>query len=598
MSRPHRKLGIAVLACCSWMLCAVAADPKLPDTTNKTLESQTEPTPVGEPTPVEEPTPADEVVSADPVVEEDRGPWEVTDRVELVFREKIAAAGEKTLSAKVLLKNISATEIPGKLVLVVDGSSVAGTKLHAPQGQFTEETPYLQMIPAKRLLDAGQETPVKTLILSSTESTQAMNLESASLRWRAFTLTKPADLEDESTADDKKVPGKDYTWGEMRKVMAIQSNATTELVEKHGGAILGTGTSEDANGNLVIRVYAAQGGMSRKIPGSIGGVPVELTVTGSIKAGPAWSAVTLKEGKAEVPAAPQPEPAAQPGTPPGEPSSMTAKVAAPLVAQLGPPTRFFARPVPIGVSIINQTDACASGTLGCRCFNRAGQQFILSNNHVIGKMNAGVAGDPICQPSLGDLPGTLRCTIIPQTVIGNLTEFHTIRYFMTAKDFAIAPINTMDASVASCILGQVDVQTPIGGYGIPARTPQENLFVGLNVQKYGRTTSYTKGRVYSVNTEAVINYGTPGFARFRYCIDIQTQFRTPAFGAPGDSGSLVVTLADRRPVGILFAGGGYDTFLNPISPVLTRFKVGVDDGLGGVPVLGSGRMGTAIGPSK
>lgn len=589
MSRPHMKLGIAVLACCSWMLCAVAADPKQPDSSNKTPESQ------AEPTPVKELAPADEVIAGDPVVEEDRGPWEVTDRVELVFRDKIAAAGEKTLSAKVLLKNISKTEIPGKLVLVVDGSSITGTKLQAPQGQFTESTPYLQMIPSKRLLDAGAETPVKTLILTATESTQGMNLESASLRWRAFTLTKPADLEDESTADDKKVPGKDYTWGEMRKVMAIQNDATSELIEKHNGAILGTGTSEDANGNLVIRVYASQGGMSRKIPGSIGGVPVELTVTGDIKAGPAWSAVTHKDGRAEVPVNPQPEPEAEPGTPPGAPSSLSAKVAAPLVAQAGPPTRFFVRPVPIGVSIINQDDVCASGTLGCRCFNRAGQQFILSNNHVMGKMNAALVGDPICQPSTGD---TFQCKKFPTAVIGNLTEFHTIRYFKTAKDFSIAPVNTMDASIAACPLGQVDVQTPIGGYGIPARTPQENLYVGLDVQKYGRTSSYTKGKVYSVNTQAIVNYGTPGFARFQYCIDIQTQFRTPSFGRPGDSGSLVVTLADRRPVGILFAGGGYDTFLNPISPVLTRFKVGVDDGVGGVPVLGSGRMGTAIGPAK
>ena len=94
----------------------------------------------------------------------------------------------------------------------------------------------------------------------------------------------------------------------------------------------------------------------------------------------------------------------------------------------------------------------------------------------------------------------------------------------------------------------------------------------------------------------MINYGTPGLARFQNCIDIQTPNRLPAFGGPGDSGSLVVTQADRRPIGILFGGGGYDTILNPISPVLNRFKVGVDDGTGGAPILGSGRMGSASGP--
>ena len=121
--------------------------------------------------------------------------------------------------------------------------------------------------------------------------------------------------------------------------------------------------------------------------------------------------------------------------------------------------------------------------------------------------------------------------------------------------------------------------------------------MGMKVQKSGRTSGFTRGKVYSVNVEAVVRY-TPGFARFRNCIDIQTQFRSPSFGSPGDSGSLVVTDPDKRPLGILFAGGGFDTFLNPISPVLHRFKVGVDDGTGAPPLLGSGRMGSATGPVR
>ena len=272
MSRPRITFAIAALACCSLILCAVAADPKKPSSKKPTPSTSVE----SEPTPAEEPAPADqgEADTTEAVAGEDLGPWEVTDRLELVFRNPIAVAGDKTLSAKVLLKNKSETEIPGKLVLVVEGSSIEGTKLHAPQGEFTEGTPYLQMLPAKRVLDAGQETPVKTLVLTTVESTQGMNLEAASLRWRAFTLTKPADLNDESTADDKQVPGKGYTWGEMRQAMAIQSNATTALMEKHGGAIVGTAISENANGQLVILVYAAQGGMSRKLPGSIEGLPV------------------------------------------------------------------------------------------------------------------------------------------------------------------------------------------------------------------------------------------------------------------------------------------------------------------------------------
>ena len=582
MSRPQITLGVAVLSCGLLIISAFAADPQKPSKSNPARMEKAEPTPVDEPEPVPE-----------AIVEEDRGPWEVTDRVELVFKEPIAVAGDKTLSARVLLKNKSETDIPGKLVLVVDGSSIEGSVLHAPQGQFTETTPYLQMLPVKRVLDAGKETPVKSLILTTTESTAEMKLDSASLRWRAFTLTQPADLNNDPPADEKQVPGKGYTWGEMRRVMGIQGQATVALIEKHDGAILGTGTSEDANGNLVIRVYAAQGGMSRKLPGSIDGVPVELTVTGAIKGGPALSRVTNNNGKAELPGAPKPDTSSAPAAQTATPSLATAAVATPRAAQVGPPTRRFTRPVPIGVSAINQTDVCASGTLGCRCIGRDGKLYVLSNNHVLAEQNSGTLGDPICQPSQGDV----ICAIIPGDVIATLSDFQKLQFFTPITAVSTAPVNIMDAAVAVTPLGMVDVTTPIEAYGIPARSPQENLFVGMGVQKQGRTSGFTKGKVFSINVEVAVKY-TPGFARFRNCIDIQTQFRTPSFGSPGDSGSLVVTLDDRRPVGILFAGGGFDTFLNPISPVLTRFKVGVDDGTGAIPLLGSGRMGSASGPVK
>ena len=582
MSRPQITLGVAVLSCGLLIISAFAADPQKPSKSNPAPVEKAEPTPVDESEPVPE-----------AIVEEDRGPWEVTDRVELVFKEPIAVAGDKTLSARVLLKNKSETDIPGKLVLVVDGSSIEGAVLHAPQGQFTETTPYLQMLPVKRVLDAGKETPVKSLILTTTESTAEMKLDSASLRWRAFTLTQPADLNNDPPADEKQVPGKGYTWGEMRRVMGIQGQATVALIEKHNGAILGTGTSEDANGNLVIRVYAAQGGMSRKLPGSIDGVPVELTVTGTIKGGPAWSRVTIDNGKAVLPVSPEPDTSATPAALGATPNLATAAVATPRAAQIGPPTRRFTRPVPIGVSALNQLDVCASGTLGCRCIGRDGRLYALSNNHVFAAQNAGAVGDPICQPSRGDIV----CLTIPADVIATLFDFQRIQYFTPITAVATAPVNTMDAAVALTPLGMVDVCTPIEAYGIPARSPQENLFVGMGVQKQGRTSGFTKGKVFSINVEVAVGY-TPGFARFRNCIDIQTQFRTPSFGSPGDSGSLVVSLADRRPVGILFAGGGFDTFLNPISPVLHRFKVGVDDGTGALPMLGSGRMGSASGPVK
>jgi hypothetical protein len=52
------------------------------------------------------------------------------------------------------------------------------------------------------------------------------------------------------------------------------------------------------------------------------------------------------------------------------------------------------------------------------------------------------------------------------------------------------------------------------------------------------------------------------------------------FSAGGDSGSLIVSdgllLADKRPVGLLFAGTGSSTLANPIDLVLDRFNVKID----------------------
>jgi len=45
------------------------------------------------------------------------------------------------------------------------------------------------------------------------------------------------------------------------------------------------------------------------------------------------------------------------------------------------------------------------------------------------------------------------------------------------------------------------------------------------------------------------------------------------FSSGGDSGSLIVDGVTRKPVALLFAGGGGMTFASPINPILKRFNV-------------------------
>ena len=66
-----------------------------------------------------------------------------------------------------------------------------------------------------------------------------------------------------------------------------------------------------------------------------------------------------------------------------------------------------------------------------------------------------------------------------------------------------------------------------------------------------------------------------GVARFVNQIEI----RGGGFAAGGDSGSLVVVAKGgdaRRAVGLLFAGGGPSTFVNPIDAVLDLLDVELD----------------------
>ncbi|MFO1005401.1 MAG: hypothetical protein U0929_05565 [Planctomycetaceae bacterium] len=586
MSRKQLVLGIALLACGTFILCATAADPKKPAKPGK--DSVPKSAPTSSDASSKKDAKKSDTEKSDAV--EDQGPWEVTDRVELIYKEKLAISGDQTLSAKVQLKNKSETDLAGKLVLVIDGSTIPGSKLNQPNGQFTEATPFLVITPLKRKLESGEESAVKTVILNTKDSLAELEEDEKKdleLHWRVFSTTRPEGFETEPPAANAKVPGKNYTWGDMQQTMTVQEKFTEELLTKHKGDIVGTATAENDNGQPVIHVYATRGGMSRKIPGNLDGIPVEVIVTGHIKAGPSMSGVTFEGGKAQIAPKPNPEPETN-QLPTSKSSGKTAVT--PRATQSGPPTKRFTRPVPIGVSSINQTvSVCATGTLGCRCVGlNPTKLFVLSNNHVYANENAAAIGNPLCQPG----PLDSNCVTTDVDVIGALYDYEVLSYDTTTNK-----VNLMDAAIGTTTSDKVDYQTWTPGYGVPSRFPQEAVYPGMLVQKCGRTTGYTKGKIASLNSSVIVAYD-PGLARFQGCITVVSQLRTPPFGGPGDSGSLVVTQADRRPVGLLFAGGGVTTILCPISPILNRFKVGVDDGTGSVPVMGSGRMGVAIGPPK
>ena len=105
------------------------------------------------------------------------------------------------------------------------------------------------------------------------------------------------------------------------------------------------------------------------------------------------------------------------------------------------------------------------------------------------------------------------------------------------------------------------------------RTPP---VVGLNVMKFGRTTSMTHGYIDAINAAVIVSYSNQ---QTRFIGQIFIKGNSGDFSLPGDSGSLVVASGgnkERQPVGLIFASGSGITAANPISDVLSQVGSVID----------------------
>lgn len=237
----------------------------------------------------------------------------------------------------------------------------------------------------------------------------------------------------------------------------------------------------------------------------------------------------------------------------GAPRAVLPDVASAASEQVGPFTlakRF--RPAFGGVSVGHV--GITAGTLGTCCYDAAAfpgkpaRYYILSNNHVLANSNAAAIGDPILQPGPFD-GGTF-----PADVIARLSRFVPIKFIQAGQP---VPLNFVDAAIAEGQFHDLDRRIYWVGHlkGLNVAPA-----IGLLVQKCGRTTNYTTGRITNINATVDVNYGSGRVARFAQ------QIITGDMSAGGDSGSLVADLGERA-VGLLFAGSAVATIINPISRV-------------------------------
>ena len=253
---------------------------------------------------------------------------------------------------------------------------------------------------------------------------------------------------------------------------------------------------------------------------------------------------------------------------------VVAQVTGMLVAFSDPTKR--QRPAPMGFSVGHP--AITAGSIGARVADGSGNVYVLSNNHVLANSNDASIGDAALQPGPYD-GGTA-----PADQIGTLAAFNTI-------DFSGGD-NTIDAAIARSTTSDLGNATPTDdGYGAPSATifgdangdhvfDDEATLLGLNVQKYGRTTKLTHGQITGINATVTVCYEV----FFGFCIKAarfvdQLVIEPGTFSGGGDSGSLIVTDdGNKNPVALLFAGSSTQTIANRIDLVLNQFGVTVDGG--------------------
>ncbi|MEO3429216.1 hypothetical protein AAFN88_10190 [Pelagibius sp. CAU 1746] len=251
------------------------------------------------------------------------------------------------------------------------------------------------------------------------------------------------------------------------------------------------------------------------------------------------------------------------------------------VLAIGEPFAGQAEPIEVGIELLARRARPASGgysvghrnitagTIGTCVYDMVGtpgnpvgmpqHYYILSNNHVLANSNNATPGDAILQP------GPFDGGVDPTDRIAALSRFIPITFDPPVP----RPLhrNLIDAAVAE---GQFhDLKREIHWVGhLRGWRPRAQVQVGTVLQKTGRTTNYTTGRITAVNATVDVNYGGGKVARFR------DQILTTPMSSGGDSGSLV---ADRNnfAVGLLFAGSPQVTILNQIQHVRSLLRVEV-----------------------
>ncbi|SEO67232.1 hypothetical protein [Trujillonella endophytica] len=212
------------------------------------------------------------------------------------------------------------------------------------------------------------------------------------------------------------------------------------------------------------------------------------------------------------------------------------------------------RPLRPGLSVAHP--AVTAGTLG-GVVRMGGRPAILSNNHVLAASDAASVGDPVLQPGPAD-GGT------GADRVATLSAF--VR-FTAGRNLVDAAVAVLDPGV------EADPAGYPGGPLAAVVADGDEVDPDEAVEKVGRTTGHTRGRITAVEVDGVAVQYDDVVHTFDGQIEIEGV--GGAFSAGGDSGSVIWRSGDRAPLALLFAGsdvggaqGGGVTFASPLATVL------------------------------
>ena len=202
-----------------------------------------------------------------------------------------------------------------------------------------------------------------------------------------------------------------------------------------------------------------------------------------------------------------------------------------------------------GISGANTNLNGQCGTIGYLCIRktilpRKKDVFLLSNSHVFADLRKSKIdnGDLIMQPSPGEPSGNRP--------IADLVKFSALKFSDDIKDE-----NYIDAAIAK-LWRQQEHKSVIPLIGsIKKYVPKVYVEIGEGCRKFGRTTGYTGGKIFSIHLDIWIRYdrtGQEAFFKNQFLIEPDLP-RYTKFVDKGDSGSLVVD-SETNAVGLIFAG--------------------------------------------